>query len=106
MTTNTAPTRSGEILGKAFSSYLNSMQSSEQDISFTHVVSNDHRTLQQKATATMLTAILAMAANADGHGSVDARNEQSAALCQKIRDLCVAEDVFVDSAGAVRFAFI
>lgn len=105
MTTNTAPTRSGEILGKAFSSYLNSMQSSEQDISFAHVVSNDHRTLQQKATATLLTTILAMARHAD-EGYVDARNEQSAALCQKIRDLCVAEDVFVDSAGAVRFAFI
>jgi hypothetical protein len=105
MTTTETQPMTGAPLARHFSTYENSYQTSVHDVVFAQAIANDHRTLQQKATATLLTAIVAMADNAD-QGYTDGRNEASAAICQKIRDLLVNEGVYIDVDGAVRFPFI
>lgn len=95
---------SGKGLAKVVSQFVNSGGDGADAQEFAQVVTNDHRTLQQKTTALFLTAIIAQAESAD-EGWTDLRNEASAAIAQKVRDLLVAENVFIRD-GIVKFPFV
>lgn len=95
---------SGKTLADVFSRFNNATGNPQEVLDFAKAVANDHRTLQQAMTGTMLSAIVAMANNADG-GWTDARNESSAEVCRKLRDLLEAEGVFIRD-GVVRFPLI
>src|SRR5579862_1000809 len=79
-------------VAKLFSRMINSMGTDGYE--FANAVVNDHRTLVQKSMAVFFTAIVKLAEDADA-GYFDARDEQSAKLSQKLRDVMVAEGVLI-----------
>lgn len=98
--THSTPFTRAEDAAKAFMSAVNEM--SFDTLRFAEVVATDHRTLQQSATAVLLSTILQLAEN-----NTDDRNEAAVTVCRQIKDFLTDQtDLFIDSRGVVRFPFI